>query len=369
MPMTPKQQRIMSVIATVLKCLLGVFFIVSALSKFVSIDNFNIYLFSFGILSFRLSVIVGWLAVSTELLFGVALLTNRHHRLVSVLCMLMLIVFSLFLVYVWFIGRRDSCHCMGDLMPFDPLHSVLKNSVLLLIALFVWRFANAEWRPRWWLVLPAVLLAQVFIVLCGLKGMIRMNLFDLQYSSTLAAIMAVVAVLATFRFSKHLWVEILMCLVPYVSVFILCTAACLAPIQGTIPLNRELLDVKIAQDGPLAEKHLTEGHKVLTLYSKGCQYCKRTSETLSMIQQRHHLPAEAFVTVFPGDTNHLERFYESPYAVRFSLSALPSDDFLHITYGIVPLVILLDNGNVVETYGSGYISESKIVDFLSPQKN
>ncbi|MBO4588476.1 MAG: DoxX family membrane protein [Bacteroidales bacterium] len=364
--MTPKQQRAVSIIATVLKCLLGVFFIVSALSKFVSIDNFNIYIFSFGILSFRLAVIIGWLAVSTELLLGVALLLNRHHRLVSLLCILMLIAFSLFLVYAWFVGRTDSCHCMGDLLPFDPLRSVMKNAVLLLFALFIWRYADAEWRPRWWLVLPLVILAQAFIVICGFRGVIRMNFFDLQYSSTLMALMAAVAVLATFKFSKRLWVEILMCLVPYVSVFILCTAACLAPVRGTIPVNGELLDSTISAEGPLGYRNLTEGHKVLCFYSKGCQYCKRTSETLSMIQKRHDLPSEAFVTAFPTDTVHgLERFYDSPYAERFSISAVPADDFLRITYGNAPLVVLLDDGVVVDTYGSGYISESKIVDFLT----
>lgn len=364
--LTPKSRQVVARIATVLKCLLGIFFMVSALSKFVSIDNFNIYVFSFGFLSFRLAVIVGWLAVSTELLLGVALLVNRHHRLVSLLCILMLIVFSLFLVYAWFIGRTDNCHCMGDLLPFDPMHSVLKNAVLLLLALFVWRYADSEWRPRWWLVLPLVLLAQGFIVLSGFRGWVRMNFFDLQYSCTLMALMAVVAVLATFKFSRRLWVEILMCLTPYVAVFILCTAACLAPVRGTIPVNGELLDSTISAEGPLGDRHLTEGHKVLCFYSKSCQYCKRTSETLSMIQKRHDLPSEAFVTAFPADTVHgLERFYDSPYAVRFTISAVPADDFLRITYGNAPLVVLLDNGEVVETYGSGYISESKIVDFLT----
>ena len=193
-----------------------------------------------------------------------------------------------------------------------------------------------------------------------------MNFFDLQYSSTLMALMAVVAVLATFKFSRRLWVEILMCLVPYVSVFVLCTAACLAPVRGTIPVNGELLDSTISAEGPLGYRNLTEGHKVLCFYSKGCQYCKRTSETLSMIQKRHDLPSEAFVTAFPTDTVHgLERFYDSPYAERFSISAVPADDFLRITYGNAPLVVLLDDGVVVDTYGSGYISESKIVDFIT----
>lgn len=366
---SPKCQHVVTVIATVLKCCLGAFFIISALSKFVSIDNFNIYVFSFGILSFRLSVIVGWLAVSTELLLGVALLLNRHHRLVSLLCTLLLLGFTLFLIYAWFIGRTDSCHCMGDLLPFDPMRSVMKNAVLILLVLFSWRYADTEWRSRWWIVLPAILLAQGLIVLCGFRGWIRMNFFDLQYSSTLAVVLAVAAVLLTFRFAQRRWVELLMCLVPYVTVFILTTAACLAPVRGSVPVNSEILNAVVGERGPLADKHLTEGHKVVTFFSKSCQYCKRTSETLSMMQRRHDLPKEAFVTVFPGDTIHgLERFYDTPYAVRFPLSSVSSEDFLRITYGNAPLVVLLDDGEIVETYGSGFISESKIVEFVKPEK-
>lgn len=367
--MTSKQQHIVTVVATVIKSLLGLFFILSALSKFVSIDNFNIYVFSFGILSFRLAVIVGWLAVSTELLLGVALLLNRHHRLVSLLCTLMLLGFTLFLIYAWFIGRTDSCHCMGDLMPFDPLHSVMKNAVLILVTLFVWRFADASWRTRWWIVLPAILLVQGIIVLCGFRGWIRMNFYDLQYSTTLAAILAVVAVLLSFKFAQRLWVELLMCLVPYVTVFILTTAACLAPVRGSVPVNSNILNSLVGERGPLADRHLTEGHKVVTFFSKSCQYCKRTSETLSMMQKRHDLPKDAFVTVFPVDTvNGLDRFYDSPYAVRFPLASVPSEAFLRITYGNAPLVVLLDDGEIIETYGSGYISESKIVEFVKPEK-
>jgi hypothetical protein len=45
-----------------------------------------------------------------------------------------------------------------------------------------------------------------------------------------------------------------------------------------------------------------------------------------------------------------------------------SEDFLRITYGNAPLVVLLDDGEIVETYGSGFISESKIVEFVKPEK-
>lgn len=354
-----------SVVATVLKFLLGAFFVFSALSKFVSIDNFNIYIFSFGFLSLRLSIVVGWLAVSTEMLLGVALLSNRHHRLVCLLNLLLLIAFTFFLLYAWFAGRTDSCHCMGDLMPFDPIRSILKNAVLILLVLFAMRYANDSWRQRWWIALPIVLVVQGLIVLCGFQGWVKMNYYDLQYSTTLSVLMAVVAALASLRFSRRLWVEILMCLTPYVAVFILCTAACLAPVHGSVPVNSDKLAATIGMGGALEDCNLTHGRKVVSFYSKSCQYCRRTSEAISMIQQRHDLPKEAFYTVFPGDTVHgLDKFYSSPYAVRFSLLAIPSDDFVQIIYGSAPLVVLLDDGKVCGTYGSGYISETELVEFL-----
>lgn len=355
----------LSYTATGLKLLLGVFFMISALAKFVSVDNFNIYVFSFGMLSFRMSVLIGWLAISTELLLGIALLSGRLHRWVCLSATLLLLVFSFFLLYSHFIGRTDSCHCMGDLLPFEPLRSILKNSLLLLLILFVWKFALCDWRPRWWLTLPLVVAAQAFMVLAGYRGWIHMNYYDLQYSSTLMGCCAVVVVLLSFGFSNRWWIQLIMAMVPYVTVFILSTAACLMPVEGSIPVNTAILTQE-TNEGQLANANINDGHKVVAFYSKGCNYCRRASEKLSMIQQRHDLPEEAFVTVFPSDTIHgLDKFYDTPYAKRFSLNAVSSDSFLKITCGRAPLIILMNNGKIEATYGSGYLSESEVTKFLT----
>ena len=178
--------------------------------------------------------------------------------------------------------------------------------------------------------------------------------------------MAVVSVIATFAFADRWWVQVLMALTPYVAVFVLCTAASLMPVEGKIPVNTQVLAQATGPGGHLESAHVTEGRKVVGFYSKTCQYCRRTSEKLSVIQERHNLPEEAFVTVFPGDTIHgIVGFYDTPYARKFNLQSVDPDMFLQITCGSAPLVVLLEDGKIVETYGSGYLSESKVVEFLS----
>ena len=125
--------KILNISALALKYFLGAMFIFSALSKFIEIDLLNIYIFSFNIFSLNLSIILGWLLISFELVLGVALLSNRHHRWVCVGNLLLLIAFTLFLIIAQLLGRTDNCHCMGDLLPFSPvaIYSVSYPSVIV----------------------------------------------------------------------------------------------------------------------------------------------------------------------------------------------------------------------------------------------
>lgn len=362
--MTQKMNKSLHISADILKMLLGIFFVVSALAKFVAIDNFNIYVFSFGVFSYNFAVIIGWLAVSTELLLGVALITNRHHRWVCLANVLLLLGFTLFLVYAHLLGRTDSCHCMGDLLPFDPVRSILKNAVLLLLLLFVWKFANADRKPRWWLSLILTFIPLVMIVAAGWLGLCHMTFFDLQYVCTLMLCMMVVAVLLSLPCFKHWWLQAIMAVVPYVAMFILSTAANWISIEGDIPYNKGLFEETISS-GSVGHEVAT-GRKVVGMYSKTCPYCRMASEKLSMIQQRNNLDYDKFVTIFPGDTAEgLAFFYRDSYAIRFNTDLIAVDTFMQITYGQFPLVLLVEDGKPLKVYNQNTLSEHQIVDFIN----
>ena len=145
--MKPFQSRPLRIAALVARMLLGLFFIVSAIAKLIDIDRFEIYIFSYNILSLNLSFLVARLVIVCELLVGIGLIANVFKRLVDTCALLMLVVFTLFMGYASLIGRHDSCQCMGALMDINPTLSILKNALLILILLVAMGARPWKWRP------------------------------------------------------------------------------------------------------------------------------------------------------------------------------------------------------------------------------
>ena len=84
------------------KCLLGVLFILSAVLKFISIDAFERYLFSFTLFSFNFCSFAARLVIAAESLIGFAFILNYRHKLLCRITAVVLAVFSCFLLYLVF---------------------------------------------------------------------------------------------------------------------------------------------------------------------------------------------------------------------------------------------------------------------------
>ncbi len=355
----------LSALASYSKVLLGAFFLFSAFTKFVDIEQLYIYIYSFNLVSLPLSVVAGWLLVSFELLLGVAFVTNRHHRVASVANLLLLLAFTLFLAFAMWSGRGDSCNCLGEMLPFTPGQSIVKNAVLILLSLFVWRYADANALPRWWLSLVALLVPYAIIVAVALFGSFRMNYYEFQYLSVLAGCMFVVALLLSFSFWKRWYIQLAVVLTPVVAVLVLSAWVNLFQSTEDLPYNAPMLQRVTAPGGQLHEAEILQGRKVVAFYSTSCQYCQEASRKLSVIQQRNQLPQDAFVTVFAGsDSVDVSSFYQDEYVNRYKEYNLCVDTFLHLTYGSFPLVLMLDNGEVKATFSQSSLSERQISDFL-----
>ena len=124
---------------SVLKVLLGLVFIVSALLKVVGIDRFEIYVYSYHIFSLNFSFLVARAAIILELVLGIGLVSHTLHKLYWWGSVAMLGSYTLLLIYALTMGRTDSCHCFGDYLQLDPKQSLIKNGVLMLLFLLIYR--------------------------------------------------------------------------------------------------------------------------------------------------------------------------------------------------------------------------------------
>ena len=289
--------------------LLGVFFLVSATAKLVDIDRFEVYIFSYNILSLNLSFLAARLVIVLEFIVGIGFLANVFNRLVDIGALLMLIGFTLLMGYAAIVGRNDSCQCMGRLLEIDPTHSILKNAILILLLLFASGARPWQWRPRWFVWLPVVLapLVTVFIISAPDNWL--------------------------FGPSDEIY-------------------------------NAEEFSTALQPEGTLRGLHLDEGKHVVAFLTPGCQFCRMADEKLNHICRRNGLDSAAFVFLCPTADSTLAPLTLDTTTFSRPCHLIPSLNYALITYGQRPMVFLIDEGKVTATCHYRNINESRIVDFL-----
>lgn len=259
-----------------LRVLLAALFVVSAVAKLVAIDDFELYVFSYGFMPLTLTYIATRLCIAAEFLLGALIAVGWWRKWVNLAAMAMLLFFCMFLCYAALTGRTDSCQCMGRLVDMPPAVSLLKNAVLIVMVLLYMRLARkGEGRGR---------LAN------GKKVMI-------------AAGMAVAVLVAVFTIS-----------VP----------------DNWMFGDEDMLYDKTLLHETLEERRLDEGHKVVAFVTPGCPYCRMSREKIGSIANRHELDTADIVYIEPADIGN-ERFMGITYGNR-PLILLVADGEPQATY-------------------------------------
>lgn len=280
-----QHKRASHITGLVVRLLLGATFILSAAAKLWSVDQFELYIFSYGFLPLNLSFIAARLCIGAELALGILLLAGWWRRLSLTAAALLLLAFSIFLGYAVLAGRTDSCQCFGQMADMPPSVSLLKNAILLILTLLCIKFSTPEKRRRW---------------------------------HNWGAAAAIVAGLA----------------IPF---------ALSVPDSWMFGASSERYDEEALSqiiDGPLADKELRSGNKIMAFVTPGCPYCRMTRQKLEYIASRHHLPPDAIIYVEPSD--------------------IGANTFLKTTRGASPLILLMEDGTVTSTFHYRNIDERKI---------
>lgn len=231
----------------VLRVLIGAVFCVSALSKLVAIDHFELYIYSYGFLSLSASFMVARLCIGVELVVALMMWVGWYQRLAKLFSLLMLVFFSLVLCYAALAGRDDSCQCFGQLVEMNPGESLLKNALLIvLVLLFVPKGERPE-RKGW--KIASVVLAVLLL-----------------------AVPFVVSVPDNWGFGSH-----------------------------REPFGEEALSTAVGEGGPLEAMGIGHERRMVAFVTPKCPYCKLAREKLGSMAKRHAIETEKIVYVQPAD--------------------------------------------------------------------
>lgn len=290
--------------------LLGLVFVLSSVLKFLSLEGFESYLFSFDIFSLTFCSYAARFLLFGEMAMGVLLMTTLYKKLLEWATLGVLILFSLFLAFLWFFGIEGNCHCMGEAFEMSPQVSLAKNAILLvLLYLSTWSFQLNIPRKR---ILLTLLFLSVFVYAFILK---------LPFG------------LRTER-----------------------------PIHFDEQLYRELVMKR-----PALQEIQQKDFAVVCFFSVKCTYCKHAMRKLQVLL--NNCPRASVQWVVWGTEADLAKFKEETGAVQQPYIFLDPRELMPITGNRIPILLFLQKGKIVGKMSNGSFDDELAWRLMNEEVN
>ena len=295
-------------IKQIIRIIIGVIFIISAWFKLTGIDSFEIYIYSFGILKLSSSFLFARFVISFELLLGVLLVLGVFSKKTIYTSLTMLKPYNLserLWIYLLLKGESEHCHCFGDLIEMSHAQSIAKN--LALVTLLLLSFNKSAKKRRFdKYILPVLVIISISLPF-------------------------IISPPDSFSIEKY---------------------------SSKTHYSKENLDKY------LAEHENIKGRKVLCFFGVSCRFCKLSAKKISVISDKVG-STDLIEYVFMGDKDKVHDFFNETNTQIFSYSTIETAQFLRITDGRMPLILLMEDDSVINKYGYRDLSEQEILDFLN----
>ena len=292
-----------------IRLLLGVFFIGTAVLKLLSIDSFEVYIYSFGIVNYVTVTILSRLLIFIELLIGIGLIFKIYFRQIWWLTMLMMAGFTIFLIYAAIFRNDSNCHCFGDLIKLNPTQSIFKNIITIALLLFIRKEKSHDYKPllRKWLV--ALTIVTSFVISFVLLPM------DVIYNRI-------------YSDKENV---------------------------NTVAFYESISDSTFVD--------LQHGRYLINYALAGCKFCRLGADKVTMMLDRHGISHDRLKFFIGGSDEAIARFIELTGTSDYEHWKIPAPEFMSITYGRFPLYVFIEDGKVVKA-GDFRILDDKMMKAL-----
>jgi len=208
--------------------------------------------------------------------------------------MLMMVGFTVFLIYAAIYRNDSNCHCFGDFVEIDSAQSIVKNIIVLALLFLIRKDVSHDYRPvlKKWLIAGSVVVS--FVVSFVLLPM------DVIYNRIYSGNKDVNEAAFYESLSDSIFVEI------------------------------------------------REGRYLINYALAGCKYCRLGTEKVTMMLDRHGISHDRLKFFVGGSDEAISRFAEITGTSDYEHWKIPAPQFMAITYGKFPLYVFIDDGKVVK---------------------
>jgi thioredoxin-related protein len=296
---------------------IGSMFIIAAILKLISIDEFELYIYSFDILDFLLTTLFSRLLIAGELVLGLLLVFKMCYKFTWRATLSVQIVFTLFLAYVLVFRNDSNCHCFGELVELSPLESIIKNIVVIggLFFIKTQRRRDAETQSKF---VKKILLVAAVIIPFVVTPMD--SVYKMIYSSEKE--------ISTVDFYETLDKVVKM----------------------------DFVDNDIVFDSTAQIK--MDGKQMVVIVSSGCKYCRLGVKKLSMMMRKNDIKSDNVKIFIWGSREGILNFKDETLTDDFSYWHIMPHEAVDITLGRFPTFIILEEKEIVNISDFRDIDES-----------
>lgn len=108
--------------------------------------------------------------------------------------------------------------------------------------------------------------------------------------------------------------------------------------------------------------NIVRGKHVICFVSSGCEFCEMAAKKLSIIQTRSGSKDSFRYIAYDDNINEL---FTATHSTPFDHTTIPAEQFLKITHGRTPVILLVEDGKVITKYSYTILNEREIKAFLS----
>lgn len=285
--------------------LLGVVFIASGITKLLSIDDFQVFIYSLNIVNLNLSLVLTRIIIAIELSIGLLYLARIYQKQVSYITLALMLIFTTFASYLEISNSADDCHCFGTIIQFSNTVTILKNFIIIILV--------------------------VYSLVYGKQKIFKYN-----------KLLAVCSLIIGFG----------------------ATLAVRPPDLAFAKKNHtDQYYYKPGFDKFITANKLNGQKRIICFFSYKCKYCQLAAKNISIISEKAN-NADKILYVFWKTDNDTVDFFKETKTHSFESKNMNVIEFLKLTNGTMPLIILYNNGIIEHAYRYKDIDESRIIRFL-----
>lgn len=303
------QEKTINILKLILRVALGGMFITTAILKLLSLDEFELYIYSFNIVNYLLSTFLARAIIAFEFVLGFFLIIKYYYKYTWWATMLTMIGFTLFLVYVALFRNDSNCHCFGDFVELNPVSSIFKNLITIILLLLIRKEKDYTFKYRH---LAAILYLVATFVVCFVVFPM-----DAIYNRIKSPI-------------KEVSVEVF---------------------------------ERIQTDSTFTA-NLDNGKYIVPVFVPTCKFCKISMRKLNSIVESRDIDKNKINIFMIGDDQYIEKFVGETEIEGYTFSLINIKDIMELVNGTFPTFLLVDHGKITKAVDLRGITEKEVLEFL-----